>query len=85
MKRLISRFGIVPVTFSLGLLVGGTLMGGVALAEQTHMHSALSSLQSAQYQLGAATHNHGGHRASALNYVNLAIEQVRDGIRYANE
>jgi hypothetical protein len=84
MKQLISRLGIVPVAFVFGLLVGGGLIGSAMATQQPHMQNALSSLESAQWQLKNAVDDKGGHRSSALNYTNLAIQQVREGIQYAN-
>jgi len=84
MKQLIARLGIVPSAFIFGLLVGGGLIGSAVAVEQPHMGSALSALQSAQWQLQHANADKGGHRDSALNYTNLAIQQVRQGIQYAN-
>lgn len=84
MKRLISKFGITPLVFVFGLIAGSALMGTAMAVTQPHMTNALSSLESAQYQLSQANADKGGHRNSALNYTNLAIEQVRQGIKYAN-
>jgi hypothetical protein len=84
MKRLISKFGLTPLVFVFGLVAGGALMGTAMAVTQTHMQNALSSLQTAQYQLSQANADKGGHRNSALNYTNLAIQQVRQGIQYAN-
>lgn len=84
MKQLISRLGIVPVTFVLGLLVGGGLAGGAVAANQPHMQNALSALQTAHYELSVAVADKGGHRDSAISYVNSAIQQVKQGIQYAN-
>lgn len=80
MKRL-ARIGIVPFAFILGLLAGGLTV--TALAGQPHMVNALNSLLNAQHELQVATADKGGHRASALNLVNQAIQQVRWGINYA--
>jgi hypothetical protein len=55
----------------------------VAQVYQPHMQSALGELQAAQTQLSIATPDKGGHRVAALNLVNQAISQVRQGIAYA--
>lgn len=84
MKQLIARLGVVPIAFIFGLLVGGGLIGSAMAVEQPHMSSALSALQTAQWQLQHTNADKGGHRNSALNYTNLAIQQVHEGIQYAN-
>jgi hypothetical protein len=84
MKRLTTRFGIVPLAFMFGLLAGGGLIGSAMAVEQPRMENALSALKSAQYQLNYANADKGGHRNAALNYTNLAIQQTREGIQYAN-
>ncbi|HTU83345.1 MAG TPA: hypothetical protein VMF61_14520 [Candidatus Acidoferrales bacterium] len=83
MKRLISRIGIVPRTFALGLVLG-TAVTGTAWAYQTHMWNAIHDLQAAQNELSQATADKGGHRNSAMNLINQAINQVHLGINYAN-
>jgi hypothetical protein len=84
MKRLISKFGITPLIFVFGLIAGSALMGTAMAVTQPHMQNALSSLQTAQSELSRANEDKGGHRNSALNYTNLAIQQVHQGIQYAN-
>ena len=83
MKGLRTRFGIVPLTFAIGLALGSALTG-VAWAYQTHMQNALSSLNNAAYELNQAVSDKGGHRANALTYVNKAIQETKWGIEYAN-
>ena len=56
---------------------------GRATAEQTHMENALSYLESARSELQVAERNKGGHRVEALRLTNEAIDEVREGIRYA--
>jgi hypothetical protein len=57
---------------------------GAALAAQPHMRNALDALHTAREELQMATHNKGGHRARALDYVNSAIDEVRAGMDYAD-
>ena len=66
----------------LGLSIG---FGAVtsAWAVQEHMVDALQSLQTAKSQLEKASHNKGGHREKALELVDQAIVQVKEGIEYA--
>ncbi len=84
MKNAIIRFRYVALTFALGLLLGGALVGTALAVNQPHMQSALSSLQTARYNLEHATSDKGGHRTNALNYVNYAITEVQRGISYSN-
>jgi hypothetical protein len=55
----------------------------VAQINQPHMQNALGDLQSAQGELSVALPDKGGHRVAALNLVNQAIGQVRQGMAYA--
>lgn len=66
--------------FACGVRVGG---GPVAAGGQGHMHSALQSLEAAKTELSAAEANKGGHRERAMDLVDQAIVQVREGINYA--
>ena len=50
--------------------------------DQPHMRAALDNLQSARSNLEAATEDKGGHRNKAIDFVNKAIEEVREGIEY---
>jgi hypothetical protein len=80
MLRKFSWFTVLAFVFAVCL---GAVVGGVAVAQnQNHMYSARSYLQSARDQLQVATHDKGGHRASALNLVNQALQQVNWGIQY---
>ena len=47
------------------------------------MDNALGYLESARSELQVAERNKGGHRAEALRLTNQAIDEVREGIRYA--
>lgn len=76
--RMNLRLGIIAFVFA--LLFAG-IGAGTALAVQSHMVNAHADLQSALGQLNAATPDKGGHRASAINYVNQAIGQVNAGIQ----
>ena len=49
---------------------------------QPHMQQALDSLNQAKQHLQAAEHDKGGHRARALQLVDQAISQVRQGMQY---
>ncbi|HQT83844.1 MAG: hypothetical protein B7Z58_01715 [Acidiphilium sp. 37-64-53] len=62
-------------------LVAGGVMGGVAMAYQSHMFAARNALYAARSQLQVSRMNKGGHRVAALQAVDAAIRQVDIGIR----
>lgn len=53
-------------------------------ARQGNMDHAINALREARRALQAATPNKGGHRERAIELVDRAIEQVREGIAFAN-
>jgi hypothetical protein len=76
-----SRLAVVS---SLSCLIAGAVIGAsIAYAAQPHMVSALELLQSARTELQRATANKGGHRERALNAVDRAIQETREGIAFA--
>jgi hypothetical protein len=81
MSSLSRRLGL-PALVLAGAVIG-SLVTGVALANQPHMVNALADLKSAQTQLNAATADKAGHRANAINLVNQAITQTQAGISAA--
>jgi len=54
----------------------------VAKADQPKMKDALADLEAARVKLEHADHDKGGHRERALELVNNAIAQIKEGIRY---
>ena len=64
---------------ALALLVV-TFAAGYALAAQPHMEAALHALETARDELKAAEADKGGHRAKAIDLVESAIAQTREGI-----
>jgi hypothetical protein len=62
--------------------VGTAAGGGVAMAYQSHMYSALQDLRAARAQLAAAMSDKGGHRTAAIGLVDRAIYQTQAGISY---
>jgi hypothetical protein len=52
-------------------------------ARQGNMDHALRALREARRALQAAVPNKGGHRARAIDLVDRAIEQVKEGIVWA--
>jgi hypothetical protein len=75
------------VTAATGLATLGAL--GVsaksASAYQGNMEHALSSLYQAMASLKQATPNKGGHRERAIQLIQQAINQVQQGIEFADE
>jgi hypothetical protein len=51
---------------------------------QPHMASAIVALREARKQLKEAKHDKGGSRHRAIEATNAAIQQLREGIRFAN-
>ena len=49
---------------------------------EPHMSAALGHLEQAKAELERATPNKGGHRERALQLVDQAMQQVRDGEAY---
>jgi hypothetical protein len=62
-------------------VLAGGLLGGVAMAYQSHMFAARNALYAARQQLQVSSWNKGGHRVAALRAVNAAIRQVEIGIQ----
>jgi len=54
----------------------------VSAENQPHMQAALKSLQQAKIQLEKATHDKGGHRVKAIELIDQAISEVKQGIAY---
>ena len=52
---------------------------------QPKMQAALEALQRAKAEVTAAEANKGGHREQALGLIDLAIDKVHEGERYAAE
>lgn len=51
---------------------------------QPHMWRAVVALREARKQLRGASHDKGGYRAQALSLIQQAIDQLREGITFAN-
>jgi hypothetical protein len=66
-----------------GILVASSLGVGYALGAQPRMDAALALLTNARAELEAAVPNKGGHRERAIELVDRAIVQVREGIAFA--
>lgn len=73
-SRLVIATSLMAVTF-------GTVGAGTAYAYQEHMFAARNDLQQAANELQQAEHDKGGHRESAVDLVQQAINQVNQGIQ----
>ena len=51
-------------------------------ADQPRMQRALELLRQARAEIQAASPTKGGHRITAVEHINQAIEQVEKGIEY---
>lgn len=74
-------------TAATGLATLGVLGASAksASAYQGNMEHALSSLYQAMASLKQATPNKGGHRERAIQLIQQAINQVQQGIEFADE
>jgi hypothetical protein len=52
---------------------------------QPHMSTAVVALREARRQLREAKHDKGGFREQALAFTQQAIDQLKEGIRFANQ
>ena len=66
----------------LGVLLLLCTIAAIAYADQPYMRDSRTHLQQAKAQLQAALRNKGGHRAKAIEYINAAIAEVNEGIRF---
>ena len=51
-------------------------------ADQPHMQRALELLRQARAEIYAASPTKGGHRTTALEHINRAIDQLEKGVTY---
>jgi hypothetical protein len=75
MKRFFAVFVIAA------LLVGGTV--GICAADEPHMRAALEHLREAREQLEKAVPNKEGHREKAIELIDRAMGQVKEGIEFS--
>jgi len=73
-----------PLVIALVAAAAGSF-AGYSVASQPQMQSALSHLEAAERDLQQATHDKGGHRDRALDLVQRAEKQVREGMKYDNK
>ena len=69
---------LTATTFSL-------LGAGTAYAFQEHMFNARNDLQQGLGELQQADHDKGGHRDQAINLVQQALDQINQGIQFAQD
>ena len=62
------------------LILAGLSFG--ATPDQPHMQAARTNLLQARAALQRAARNKGGHRANAIGYINSAINEVDQGIKF---
>jgi len=88
-RRLVGRDLVDRSLFDLGRRVGRLVNRGllavpvVRAEEHPDMDAARQSLEAARDHLKAAGHEYGGHRKTALERVNQALEQIRLGLASA--
>lgn len=66
----------------LGTLVLLASLAAISYADQPRMQTARANLQQARAQLQQALRNKGGHRAQAIGYINSAISEINQGVRF---
>ncbi|EDY16844.1 hypothetical protein CfE428DRAFT_5653 [Chthoniobacter flavus Ellin428] len=75
---------LIPAILSLVTIATVFCAPAVKAERQPRMDAALGDLQAARAKLEHAEHDKGGHREKALEMVNAAIAQIKEGIRYDN-
>ena len=65
-----------------GVLILLASLSSISYADQPRMQAARTNLQQARAQLQAALRNKGGHRAQAIAYINSAIAEINQGVRF---
>jgi hypothetical protein len=80
MHRWTFRLSTTVVSTAMGLAILGV---GTAHADQPDMYGARNDLQQAIGSLQSAQDDKGGHRVTAINLAQQAIDQVNQGIQFA--
>lgn len=65
-----------------GILFLLVSFAAISYADQPRMQAARTNLQQARAQLQEAVRNKGGHRLQAIEYLNAAISEINEGIRF---
>jgi hypothetical protein len=84
MKRYLS-LSILTIAIALALIWGYQSIAVADEPAQGHMHSALHHLEEAKKELDQAAHDKGGHRGKALELTQKAIDEVKQGIEFADQ
>jgi hypothetical protein len=70
-------------TLTAAAAAGLTLVAGIAEAEEhPRIRAAIRALQNARVDLEHADHDFGGHRVEAIRAVDVALDQLRQALRY---
>jgi hypothetical protein len=80
MKRATFRWSVTTVLTAMALATVGV---GTAYADQPDMFGARNDLQQAIGSLQSAQDDKGGHRVTAVNLAQQAIDEVNQGIQFA--
>lgn len=80
MNRMTVRLSTTTAITAIAL---ATLGVGIAQADQPDMYAARNDLQQAINSLHAAQDDKGGHRVTAIDLAQQAIDQVNQGIQFA--
>lgn len=85
-NRIITAVSTFAVLIGLSIYSLGRPAQNHEMAEhEPHMSAAMGHLQEARAELEKAASNKGGHKERAMQLVDQAIQQVRDGERYYME
>jgi len=80
-----SRFAaILALVLGIVMTLSVQWLSAQSREPQPEMKSALEHLREAQQDLNSGSHDKGGHRVKAIEYVNNAINEVDQAIRYDN-
>ncbi len=79
-KRMSGKYSWV-IVFLVGMFLGAAVP--LAYCYEPHMEAALRHLQAGRVELERAVPNKGGHRERAIDLIDRAIVQVREGIKYS--
>jgi hypothetical protein len=62
------------------LVIGAFCFGKSYQGKHPHMEGAKLKLNEAKNQLQKAEHDYNGHRAKAIEHINMAIKEIDEGI-----
>jgi hypothetical protein len=75
---------LIPSLLTLVAITTVFCASTVKAEPQPKMGAALADLEAARAKLEHATHDKGGHREKALELVDAAIAQIKEGMRFDN-